>query len=158
MMSHTRSRRVQIAIASISNVGALSLLGVVLAYWTWVWWAPSPLPPSIAPAESSAHLTAAGSLFGQQGASTVQADAPTGLAVTLLGVMAAEAPGVGYALLKLGAQETRVVRAGGQLAPGIRVERILPQQVILERNGLRETLAWPRAAQAPATTKNVLNP
>lgn len=89
---------------------------------------------------------------------TVQTDVATGLAVTLLGVVAAEAPGVGYALLKLGAQETRVVRAGGLLAPGIRLQQVLPQRVILERNGSRETLAWPRAGQDPATTTSALKP
>lgn len=157
MMSQPRSRRVQTAIASISNVGALSALGVVLAYWTWVWWAPSPLPPAMVPAESSTRLTAAATLFGQ-GTATVHPDVATGLAVTLLGVVAVEPPGVGYALLKLGAQETRVVRAGGLLAPGIRLQQVLPQRVILERNGSRETLAWPRAGQDPATTTSALKP
>ena len=159
MMPSRRSKRVQTAIASVSTVAALSLLGAVLAYWTWVWWAPSPLPPAIELAESGARLTAADSLFGQdKHKGTLQADAPTGLAVTLLGVMAGEPDGSGYALLRLGTKETQVVRAGGLLAPGIRLEQVLPQQVILERNGLRETLAWPHPGQAPAKSTSTVTP
>ena len=66
-------------------------------------------------------------------------------------IIAAQPEGSGYALLQLDARETRVVRAGGDLAPGIHVERVLPQRVILQRNGSRETLVWPHPAQTPAT-------
>lgn len=145
-----RSKLAPTAIASASKALASSLLGLVLAYWTWAWCAPSPLPRSMEVSEPPARLAAAGSLFGGA-AGDAPADAPTGLAVKLLGVVADPPAGSGYALLQLGAGETRVVRAGGVLAPGIRVEQVLPQRVILQRHGSRETLGWPSPAQAPAT-------
>ena len=154
-MSYTRLRRVQSAMATISNVGALSLLGVVLAYWSWVWWAPTPLPPAMAVAEPGTRLAAAGTLFGED-AGAEHPDVPTGLAVSLLGVVATEPAGSGFALLKLGAKDSRVVRAGSLLAPGIRVEKVLPQKVTLERNGVRETLAWPHPA--PASNRSGVKP
>jgi general secretion pathway protein C len=152
-MPSGRSNLVQAAIHATSKAVALSLLGLVLAYWTWAWGAPSPLPRATSMAEPASPLVAAGSLFGQLPAGT-RPDAPTGLAVRLLGVMAAEPEGAGYALLQLDAKKTEVVRAGGYLAPGIRLEQVLPQQVILQRNGVRETLVWPHPAQPSATTKS----
>lgn len=140
----------QKAIAPVSTAGALTVLGWVLAYWSWAWWAPSPLPPAMETFESAGTLATAGKLFGQRPGGT-RVEAPTGLAVKLLGVMAAMPEGSGYALLQLEAKQTQLVRAGGYLAPGIRLEKVLPQQVILQRNGARETLAWPRAGQTPAT-------
>jgi general secretion pathway protein C len=145
-----RSKLAPTAIASASKALALALLGFVLAYWTWAWCAPSPLPRSMEVSEPPARLTAASGLFGGV-AGGAPTDAPTGLAVKLLGIVAGQPAGSGYALLQLGAGETRVVRAGGDLAPGIRVEEVLPQRVILQRHGSRETLAWPNPAHAPAT-------
>ena len=141
----------QAAITPVSRVGALAVLGLALAYWSWAWWAPAPLPRAMATAGSAGSLAAANDLFGQQPGGA-HAEVSTGLAVKLLGVMAATPEGSGYALLQLDAKETQLVRAGGYLAPGIRLEKVLPQQVILQRNGLREILAWPHSAQAPATT------
>jgi len=152
-MPSGRSNLVQAAIHATSKAVALSLLGLVLAYWTWAWCAPSPLPRTAPIAEPASRLAAAGSLFGQL-ASDAHPDTPTGLAIKLLGVMAGEPEGAGYALLQLDAKKTQVVRAGGYLAPGIRLERVLPQQVILQRNGVRETLVWPHPAQPSAATKS----
>jgi general secretion pathway protein C len=149
VMSSVRSNLAQTAIVSMAELVALSLLGLVLAYWTWAWFAPSPLPQARAVATPASRLAAAGDLFGAlQGGQT--ADTPTGLAIRLLGVMAAEPEGTGYALLQLDAKKTQVVRAGAELAPGIRLEKVLAHQVILLRNGTRETLAWPKPGE-PAT-------
>ena len=150
-MPSGRSNRVQTAIHYTSKAVALSLLGLVLAYWTWAWCAPLPLPPSASIAEPASRLAAANRLFGGLPAAG-HTDAPTGLAVKLLGVMAGNPAGAGYALLQLDAKKTQLVRAGGYLAPGIRVEQVFPQQVILQRNGVRETLVWPHPVQTPAPT------
>jgi general secretion pathway protein C len=150
-MPSGRSNFAQTAIDSASKTGALSLLGLVLAYWTWAWCAPAPLPRAMEISEPAGRLVAAGNLFGRL-PGDAHADVPTGLAIRLLGVMAAEPEGAGYALLQLDAKNTRVVRAGEYLAPGVRLEKVLPQQVILQRNGSRETLVWPHPVQAPATT------
>ena len=151
-MPSRRSNVVQTAIYSISKAVALSLLGLVLAYWTWAWGAPSVLPGTTPIAEPASRLAAASSLFGQL-PDDARPNVPTGLAIKLLGVMAAEPEGTGYALLQLDANKTKVVRAGDYLAPGIRVEKVFPQQVILQRNGARETLVWPHPEQ-PAAGKS----
>jgi len=153
-MPSGRSNLVQAAIHATSKAVALSLLGLVLAYWTWAWCAPSPLPRTAPIAQPASRLTAAGSLFGQL-ASDAHPGTPTGLAVKLLGVVAGEPEGAGYALLQLDAKKTQVVRAGAYLAPGIRVEKVFPQQVILQRNGARETLAWPHPVPPSAPAKSV---
>lgn len=152
-MSSGRFNLAQTSIAFTTWVGALALLGFVLAYWTWAWCAPSPLPQATEVSAPAGRLTAAGNLFGEAPGGT-HVGAPTGLAIKLLGVMAGAPTGSGYALLQLDAKETRVVRAGEDLAPGIRVESVLPEQVVLQRNGARETLAWPRPASTPAGTRN----
>jgi general secretion pathway protein C len=97
-MPSGRSNLVQAASHATSKAVALSLLGLVLAYWTWAWCAPSPLPCTAPIAEPASRLAAAGSLFGQL-ASDAHPDAPSGLAIKLLGVMAGEPEGTGYALL-----------------------------------------------------------
>jgi general secretion pathway protein C len=140
----------QTAIVGTSMTLALGLLGLALAYWSWAWFAPAPLPQAMQVSEPPGRLAAAGDLFGH-GQADAQAQSPTGLAVRLLGVIAGQPEGSGYALLQLDAKDTHVVRAGGELAPGIRVESVLPQQVILQREGSRETLAWPHTGSAPAT-------
>lgn len=153
-MPFGRSNLTQTAVTSMSTAVALALLGLVLAYWTWAWVAPVPLPPAAEVSESPGRLTAAGGLFGQV-PGDAHADTPTGLAVKLLGVIAGQPEGSGYALLQLDEKKTRVVRAGNELAPGIRVESVLPQQVILQRHGSRETLAWPHPVSSSTTAASV---
>ncbi len=150
-MPSGRSSLMQTAAASVSKAGALSLLGFVLAYWTWAWCAPAPLPAAMSVSEPAGRLAAAGSLFGQQ-PGDAHLDTVSGLAVRLLGVIATAPEGSGYALLQLDAKKTQLVRVGSYLAPGIRLEKVLPQQVIVERNGSRETVAWPHAGQTPAAS------
>jgi general secretion pathway protein C len=153
-MPSGRSHLVQAAILSTSQAGAAVLLGLVLAYWSWAWWAPAPQPQVTPLSAPAPPLAMAGKLFGQL-PGDARPDAPTGLAIKLLGVMAAEPDGAGYALLQLDAKKTQVVRAGAYLAPGIRVEKVFPQQVILQRNGARETLAWPHPVPPSAPVKSV---
>ncbi len=152
-MSSGRFKLAQTSIDITLKAGALALLALVLAYWTWAWGAPSPLPQATEVSAPAGRLAATGNLFGEvPGGAHV--GAPTRLAIKLLGVMAGAPAGSGYALLQLDAKETQVVRAGEDLAPGIRVESVLSEQVILRRNGSRETLAWPRPAPTPASAKN----
>jgi general secretion pathway protein C len=142
-----RSTLAQTSIVFTMKVGALALLGFVWAYWGWAWFAPSPLPQAMEVSEPAGRLANAGDLFGKAQDET-HPGAPTALAVTLLGVMAGAPAGAGHALLQLGKEETRLVPAGGDLAPGIRVESVFPERVVLRRNGARETLAWPRTLSA----------
>ncbi|MEO8158216.1 MAG: type II secretion system protein N [Betaproteobacteria bacterium] len=136
-----RSNLAQTAVFALLTTAALIVLGFVAAYWTWVWIAPSPQPRAQAVAESGAG-TSAGGLFGN-----VQRDrnsaAPTGIAIRLLGIVAAAAGRQGYAVVELEPRQILAVLEGEDVAPGIRLAEVATDHIILERGGTRETLAWP---------------
>ncbi len=136
-----RSNLMQSAAVVVATVAALVILGSIAAYWTWAWFAPRPEVRAPVAADPGAGMSAAG-LFGiAEG--TGGAAAPTGLAIELLGVVAASGGRPGYAVVRLDAKEILAVRAGDELAPGIRIEQVFPDHVTLERGGTLETLAWP---------------
>ncbi|TAL93079.1 MAG: general secretion pathway protein [Rhodanobacter sp.] len=126
---------------------AIALLGLVLAHWTWEWLAPRPEPRAPAPAPTAKQATAAAGLFGSAQRDS-DAAAATGLAIRLLGIVAATDGHRGYALLQLGAKEVLAVRAGDDVAPGVRLAKVGTDHVVLERGGVRETLAWPKPGVA----------
>jgi general secretion pathway protein C len=127
--------------ASAANFAALALLGVVLAYWSWVWLAPAAAaraPP--APDAVSSGSSAAAGLFGiaKQGPGT----AATG-SIRLMGVVAASGERRGHAVLRLDAKKIVAVLQGEDIEPGVRLAEVHADHIVLERNGARETLAWP---------------
>lgn len=140
---------------TLITVAALALLGMVLAYWTWAWLAP-PEEPQAQPATQAAgpSVTASG-LFGK--AQTLgHARAPTGFAITLLGVVAATRES-GYAVLRLDSKETVAVRQGDEIEPGLQLAEVHADHIVVERGGVRESLAWPgsgKTAAAAAPRKN----
>ncbi len=156
-----RSSFAQTAVVSLVTLVALALLGWVLAYWTWAWFAPSPEPRTQAAVQTGGRVDAAAGLFG-----SAQRDrngaAPTGVSIGLLGVVAAKSSRAGsepgYAVLRLDAKQTVAVREGGEIEPGVRLAEVHADRVVLERSGVRETLAWPKQSKAAAAaaprTKN----
>ena len=144
-----RSRLAQTALVTVLTLAAVALLGLVLAYWTWVWLAPRPEPRAQAAVQRVDGVGTALGLFG--GAPTgAAAAAPTGIAIRLLGIVAATQGGRGYAAVQLQARDIVAVREGEDIAPGIRLAEVAPRHVILERGGIRETLALPKPLPAPA--------
>ena len=146
-----RSGLAQTAVLSVLTLAAVALLGLVLAYWTWVWFAPRAEPPLQAAPVQSGGVVSASAIFGKVQRSQNTA-APTGIAIRLLGVVAASGGRRGYAVVQLEAKEILAVRDGADIAPGIRLAEVHPDHVVLERGGIRETLAWPqkRATPVPA--------
>ena len=140
-LSFGRPNFAQTAVVTLLQLVGAAMLALVLAYWTWILFAPGPTPRVEIRAEPAGHLAAAGALFAQMQKNTV-IDAPTAAAIALVGVVAASGDGPGYAVVRL---DTKLltVRAGDDIAPGFRLERVFPDHVTLERNGARETLAWP---------------
>lgn len=136
----------QTAAVSLATFTAVALLGLVLAYWTWVWFAPRPEPraPTLMPAGGRVEI--AYGLFG--GAPSDRAGASAGTAIKLLGVVAATEGRRGYAVLRIEPREILAVREGEDVAPGIRLAEVHPDHVILVRNGGRESLAWPHKGAA----------
>ena len=142
-MGETASRQstiAQSALVAALTLAALTALCGVLAYWTWTWFGPKPAPRLEAPPAHQSRVDAAYTLFGGQRSA---APAPTALAIKLLGVVASSAAGTGYAVIQVEANKTLAVREGGDVAPGIRLAQVDKGQVVLERNGVRETLTLP---------------
>lgn len=126
------------------NVAALVLLAWVAAYWTWEWLAPRPEPRAQAAANVGGDAASASGLFGNLNRDRNSA-APTGIAIRLLGIVAATAGRRGYAVMRLEPREMIAVREGDDVVPGIRLAEVGTDHVILERSGTRETLAWPES-------------
>jgi general secretion pathway protein C len=61
----------------------------------------------------------------------------------VLGVVAASGGKSGYAVVQLDGNKILAAREGTDIAPGIRLAQVQAGQIILERNGVRETLALP---------------
>jgi general secretion pathway protein C len=126
--------------ASVANLAAAALLGVVLAYWSWAWLA----PPAAARAPAAAELSgaggasAAGGLFG-----TATEAAAASSNVRLMGVLAASSGRRGQAVMRLDAKQTVAVLEGEEVEPGLRLAEVHVDHIVLERNGARETVAWP---------------
>lgn len=155
VISLERASFASTAVVSLATFAALALLGLVLAYWTWAWLAPRPEPLAQAAMQTGGRMEAAYGLFGNvQRAQNIAA--PAGIAVSLLGVVAASGGRSGnqsgYAVLRLDAKHTVAVHEGGAIEPGVRLAEVHADHVVLERSGVRETLAWPekRVTAAPA--------
>jgi general secretion pathway protein C len=122
----------------IATLAAAALLGVVLAYWSWAWLAPAaearaPAAADTAPQSSSAH-----GLFGN-----AKQAAGAASSVRLTGVAAASGDRRGYAVLRLDGKKNVAVLQGDEVEPGLRLAEVHADHIVLERNGARETLAWP---------------
>lgn len=129
---------------------ALMLLAVVLAYWTWIWFGPRAAPRAEPVSEPVSRSTIAHTLFGSlQGGQA--AAAPTGLAIKLVGVVAASGDKPSYAVVQVDAKTILAVRAGEEIAPGIRLDKVFADRVTLQRTGASEELALAeRKKPAPA--------
>lgn len=137
-----RSSLAQTLLVSVLTLIALALLGAVLAYWTWAWFAPRAEPRTEAAAAQSGSVASAGVIFGNVPRNQETA-APTGIAIRLLGVVAASGGRRGYGLVQLDSKQNLAVHEGDDVAPGIQLAEVHADHVILERNGVRESLAWP---------------
>ena len=118
------------------------VLALVVAYWTWQWFAPLPEPRAQAAAKVNEHAGSAGNLFGKTERSS-DSVLPTGIAIRLLGSVAATPGRRGYAVVKLEPKQILTVQEGDEIAPGIRLEEVGTDHLILVRGGIRETLTWP---------------
>ena len=110
-------------------MAAASLLGVVAAYWSWAFLAPAPTPRAPPLADSAGSSSSARGLFGivKDGAAAAGSSA-----VRLTGIVAASDGRLGHAVLQ-----------GEDVEPGLRLAEVHADRIVLERNGVRETLTWP---------------
>ena len=133
-------------VASLATLSALVLPGVVLAYWSWAWLAPPPAPRAPAAAEAAGRALSADGLFGSVKRGPGAAAAASN-AVRLMGIVAASAGRRGHAVLRLDAKKTIAVLQGEDVEPGLRLAEVHTDHIVLERNGARETVAWPEKSR-----------
>jgi general secretion pathway protein C len=124
----------------LANLAAASLLGVVLAYWSWAWLAPAAAARAPLLMQGAPDSSAAAGLFGR--AQPVSSASN----VRLTGVVAASSGRLGHAVLRVDGKKTLAVLEGEEVEPGLRLAEIHVDHIVLERNGARETLAWPQKA------------
>jgi general secretion pathway protein C len=138
-----RSNLAQTAVVVLATVVASVLLGFVTAYWTWAWFAPRAEARTQAAVRTGDRVETAYGLFG-----SVRRDqdggAPTGIAIKLLGIVAAAGGRRGYAVVRLEPRQILAVPEGEDVVPGLRLAEVATDHVVLERSGNRETLAWPQ--------------
>ena len=118
-------------------------------------------PPSAPPPVWRPHLSApdvaqivSSHLFGRapQTAGALGQDAPqTSLPLVLTGVIAADDPTAGLAILGPNPQVARVYAVGDSVPGGAELAAVLPRKVLLRRNGRLQSLSLPRqlAVNAP---------
>lgn len=132
------------------------VLAMQLAYWTWVFATPkAPLPPRAAQPAGSADTLArarATALFGDapdgHHAAAPSVEARGDILVT--GVFAAIGTLPAFAILSVDGQPGQPVKAGDAFRPGLMLESVAPDHVIVRRNGVRERVELaPRGATQP---------
>jgi general secretion pathway protein C len=141
------SRIPETFVVAVATAAALALLACVLAYWTWTWLAPG-VETRAQPAAAAPRIESAYELFGR---SERAARAPTGVALTLLGLAAASGGKAGHAVLRVDGTKTVLVRQGEEIAPGVSLAEVHVDHVVLDHHGVRETLAWPAPVRNAAT-------
>ena len=115
--------------------GAL-VLGVLLARWSWVLFAPHSAVTAVAPEQAVA--VEAGRLFGAAASSVSPAEGVALPNVRLTGVFAAKVGQPGFAVLKLDGKQQVGVAVGESVAPGARLLEVHPDYVLLERAGVQQ--------------------
>ena len=125
-----------------ANLAALALLALVLAYWTWQWFAPRAEAISPIVSEAPRVETAAG-LFGD-----APAAGATGSAYTLVGIAAATGGRAGHAVLRIDNARTVAVREGEEISAGVKVSEVHSDRVVIDERGVRRTLEWPKPNRA----------
>jgi general secretion pathway protein C len=151
-ISLDRSNLPQTTLVALVTVAALALLAVVAAYWTWTWFAPRPELRAQAAAVPGGGISA-DELFGN-----VQRDqnstVSTGMAIRLLGIVAATEGHLGYAVVQLDTKEILAVPEGEDVFPGLWLAEVGIDFIVIERGGIRETLAWPESSPVPEPRAN----
>ena len=153
-LSFDRTAFVQAAVVTVVTVAALGLLGFVGAYRTWQWFAPRAEPSQQSQPEPASQPVAALGLFGSV-PREANVSIPTGTAIRLLGVVAAVEGREAFAIVVLDGKQIVAARKGSEIAPGLMLADVAADHVELERNGARESLAWPEKAQPDAAARKI---
>ncbi|MDO8892638.1 MAG: type II secretion system protein N [Sulfurimicrobium sp.] len=132
---------------TLLSLGLVTLLCWQLAHWTWLFLAPTPAKPvAAAPATSDAarllETIRAGHLFGtaSQAGNLAAAQATTSLNLKLSGVFAASGKLPAVAIIDVENKGDLPFVNGDGILPGVTLEQVRPDHVVLNRGGVREKL------------------
>src|SRR5258708_14184450 len=123
---------------AVAMLVTLALLALVLAYWGWRWFGPTPATIAGAtPDGDYARRIGDARLFGVP---SNAAPGPVAVAsgmgdLRLLGVIA-QRDGKGYALLRSSARGPMLVAVGQDIASGVRLEAVRPDGITLMDSGV----------------------
>ena len=112
------------------------ILGVLLAKWWWILFAPQATYTAAIPERASA--AEAGLLFGVTVTNNVSTQGVALPNVRLLGIFAASAGKKGFAILKLDDKRQTGVAEGEEVASGTRLLAVHDDHVLLERAGVQQ--------------------
>lgn len=131
-------------------LGAL-VLGVMLAQWTWVWFAPHSSVTSATPARG-ANAEAA-HLFGVAAAKEAAVVSVPVVNARLLGVFAAGGKQTSFAVMQVDGGHQMGVAQGEEVAQGTKLVEVHADHVVLERGGARQSVMLDSASAVRATGK-----
>ena len=144
---------------------ALALLCWVLARWTWVLLAPAApvvVPATPAPVDIQAALDEIlrARLFSGKAAGEAPIAVTARRDVQLAGVFATAPQGRGWAVLQLEGKAQQVAANGTEIAPGLLLDQVFGDHVVVTREGTRERIDLARRVaaapqQAPVFGLNV---
>lgn len=120
------------------------VLAMQLAYWTWIFVTPkAPLPPAATATNDTRAALATvvdAHLFGQAGNDAGPPAVASAANMRLTGVFAAIGTLPAFAIISVDGQPSQPVKNGGSIGPGIVLEAVFPDHVLIRRNGIRERL------------------
>lgn len=135
------------------NLLLLLGLAALLAHWTWRFAAPVPPLPArsaetgIDPAAQLASLHSA-QLFGAAQGGAAAPEQATALDLKLRGVFAALGGQRAMAIVRVGGED-QAVGPGDEITPGVVLDSVAPDHVILLNGGVRERLELEALGQSP---------
>lgn len=140
--------------AGIATLAASCALAAVVAWWGWQLLGPAPVHVVPATPTNPAAAIIAANLFGSGGGAATAATGASGATLAgdarLLGIIA-EPQRQGYALFGLPGG-AKVVMAGQEVSPGVKVTAILPDTVVLEEGAIERRLSLRPQAGAGTRT------
>lgn len=127
-----------------ASLAAIAILAAVCAQWFWVFFAPQePALPHRPEASLERPLDAIARArpFGTGPAAQPAAPAPT-TDLLLRGISSTRKGGM--AVIAIDKGRTVAVSAGDEILPGVRLEKVQPDHVLVSRNGVQQRLELPR--------------
>jgi general secretion pathway protein C len=149
---------------ALLNLALVTLLCWQLAHWTWLFLAPAPAKPLAAASTTpdparlldtihTAHL------FGTAGhaASSAATQATTALNLKLSGVFAASGKLPAVAIINVENKGDLPFMNGDTILPGVTLEQVRPDHVVLSRGGVMEKLLLEQKGQPLALQKTAMH-